>query len=646
MSKHQNQELSFWIDVLTSLRRTPSYREGIMLTKRDNETVCQVLILNVLILKDTAQEAGYRTNSNLKRWCNFAHSLEIQLFDEMQKSVLAAIRNHRGFCTYDEFKQRLSAFGPSQLGAFLAPVRDYLELFLEVASPSAFRILNQFFSFCARTSLEDVDFTPKMMADYYATENRLSDLVLPDQAILTMNSIVRKWLKGFKLQPLRPRHGPGSTAELPRTSQHMKFEKIRFDQRLLYLIKDTDVLTTLPSDPLPGLVRRAKVTFVKKNLSTMRTICKEPTSLMYYQEGCLDQIVKYIDRHPFLGARLQLDNQQSNRDLAWLGSIDGSYSTIDLSAASDSVSWELVKRVFAGTDYYKACLLTRSTSVLLPDGAVITPKKFAPMGSALCFPTECLIFLAACEYVAQQQGIRKPASYSVYGDDIAICPELTLPLIEFLGKIGFVVNSSKSFITGRFRESCGGEYFEGYDVTPIRIPRNYTGQKVTVRSPGLFRMLVDLCNQLHKRKMRLARAFLIKRLQQLPTELQPIFDDGTLGLISDQPTNYHLTSKEDINLQACFFAAGNVKSKYPSNRTEDDTLLFLWHSTAATKRYYPGQFPDPESTTVVQSGYPVVTLSSSRFPDEKGSKRLSDTRKYQESKNGIGTTVSVSLNES
>jgi hypothetical protein len=56
---------------------------------------------------------------------------------------------------------------------------------------------------------------------------------------------------------------------------------------------------------------------------------------------------------------------------------------------------------------------------------------------------------------------------SVFGDDIIIpvdSRELFFSLLEILD---FKVNASKSFWTGRFRESCGIDAFDGVDVTPV-----------------------------------------------------------------------------------------------------------------------------------------------------------------------------------
>jgi hypothetical protein len=41
--------------------------------------------------------------------------------------------------------------------------------------------------------------------------------------------------------------------------------------------------------------------------------------------------------------------------------------------------------------------------------------------------------------------------------------------LGILSSLGFKVNQSKTFGSGNFRESCGGEYFKGHDVTPTYL---------------------------------------------------------------------------------------------------------------------------------------------------------------------------------
>jgi hypothetical protein len=56
----------------------------------------------------------------------------------------------------------------------------------------------------------------------------------------------------------------------------------------------------------------------------------------------------------------------------------------------------------------------------------------------------------------------------VYGDDIIVPADYAASVIRSLEDFGLRVNADKSFWTGRFRESCGKEYFAGDDVSIVR----------------------------------------------------------------------------------------------------------------------------------------------------------------------------------
>jgi hypothetical protein len=168
--------------------------------------------------------------------------------------------------------------------------------------------------------------------------------------------------------------------------------------------------------------------------------------------------------------------------MARVGSLDGSYATIDLSDASDLVSYDLVRNIFkpiAPTflDYVEGC---RSETAKMPSGELVTLRKFASMGSAMCFPMEAMIFftLAMTAFfevdaspVSRKAIKRYSAKISVYGDDIIVPSRYATAVMDKLEAYGLRVNHSKSFTQGFFRESCGGDYYRGHDVTPVYIRR-------------------------------------------------------------------------------------------------------------------------------------------------------------------------------
>lgn len=215
---------------------------------------------------------------------------------------------------------------------------------------------------------------------------------------------------------------------------------------------------------LPGrltLVDSNKVTTVPKNYKTDRVIAIEPDWNMFFQKGVGELIRQRLQR---FGVLLP-DAQDKNRALARLGSWTGGLATLDLSNASDSISLGLCEALLPD-DWMRVVYDLRSPKGAVGKGTTVTYEKVSSMGNGFTFELETLLFYA----LACAAG-RKEDQYnvSVYGDDI-ICPTWAVDLtVSVLGEAGFTVNANKSFSEGPFRESCGGHYWRGEDVTPFYL---------------------------------------------------------------------------------------------------------------------------------------------------------------------------------
>jgi hypothetical protein len=202
----------------------------------------------------------------------------------------------------------------------------------------------------------------------------------------------------------------------------------------------------------------------------------------------------------------------------------------------------------------------------MPGGEILRTKKFAPMGSALCFPVECIIFAAIVEYAIDRAGDPpKRSLYCVYGDDIVVETEYAEGVISALEEFGFTVNRDKSFYTIthlNFRESCGGEFLFGDDVAPVRIPRRFRGIRPDkcLADAGHYEGLIDLANSL-RTVSPTARLMILQVLNHLPKWARPLYvaigEEG--GIESPQPTNYRNYIREFVDPQ--------VTSNIPYQRT-------------------------------------------------------------------------------
>lgn len=168
-------------------------------------------------------------------------------------------------------------------------------------------------------------------------------------------------------------------------------------------------------------------------------------------------------------AGLNIANLQSKHKLwAKRGSRTCRNVTADLSAASDSFTPALVNSLLP-RDWYNALKLGRVPYVSLGSGEqkeVLYSPSFMAMGIGYTFPTMTLCFYALLSSLQQLSGIQ--GNISVFGDDL-IYPRGLHPYVEILfTDLGFLLNSDKTFVKPPFRESCGGDYYDGVDVRPAR----------------------------------------------------------------------------------------------------------------------------------------------------------------------------------
>lgn len=205
-------------------------------------------------------------------------------------------------------------------------------------------------------------------------------------------------------------------------------------------------------------VESNRVVFVPKNWKTHRTIAAEPTHSLPLQLAVGTVITRALRRW-----KVDLRDQQKNQDLARRGSVDGSYATIDLSMASDTLALNAV-HLLLPIRWAELLVSLRSSFGRLPWGGSLRYEKFSSMGNGYTFPLESAIFAAAVRSI----GVK---DYAVYGDDIIVPTDSAETLIGLLQYLGFTVNIEKSYISrdSRFRESCGGDFYRGRLITPFYL---------------------------------------------------------------------------------------------------------------------------------------------------------------------------------
>jgi hypothetical protein len=358
-----------------------------------------------------------------------------------------------------------------------------------------------------------------------------------------------------------PKHGPGATADSLYGNQ--KFTQTTWPSRLepyfpygemvlpnwSYADQLDEVNFLEPGDEIP-----VKVISVPKTMKTPRIIAVEPTAMQYAQQGLLALFRDAIKLSFSLDSFIGLDDQTPNQRLARQGSSKGDLATLDLSEASDRVSFETVMHLLANHRHLTAAVkASRSRTARMPSGEVIPLAKFASMGSALCFPMEAAVFLTAV-FVGIEEDLGHPLTrrivqdfvgrVRIFGDDIIVPKDHVRSVISSLERFGLKVNVRKSFWKGKFRESCGKEYYDGKDVSIVRIRRVPPSSRRDVQE---IVSTVSLRNQLFTAGLEKS----VDRLDDKMLELLrhfPVIGEGSpvLGRLSWHPINMDVKTINSI----------------------------------------------------------------------------------------------------
>lgn len=222
-------------------------------------------------------------------------------------------------------------------------------------------------------------------------------------------------------------------------------------------------------------VEGSRLTTVPKNEDTERTIAIEPSGNMclqlaagMYLEGALRRI------------GLDIRNQQlKNKAMAKRGSEKGDVATLDLKSASDMISIDLVRALMPGS-WFDLLMKLRSPMITVPidgkdgnSGMQVELQMISTMGNGFTFPLMTLVLVALIYgYRCLHGGPSLYIDWSntcVFGDDIIIPVHEYSGFVDVLTKAGLIVNLDKSFSEGAFRESCGGDYLNGVDITPFYV---------------------------------------------------------------------------------------------------------------------------------------------------------------------------------
>lgn len=216
------------------------------------------------------------------------------------------------------------------------------------------------------------------------------------------------------------------------------------------------------------VVPGSKMSTVPKDRTKNRTICTEPILNMFYQLGMKTQLESVLlDRF-----NIDLSTMpEINKRLARSSSIDGSLATIDMKDASDSISVELCRHLLP-PKLFRLLMYIRSPRTHIGT-ELVDLAMISTMGNGFTFALMTLLFASLVRAIYNLSNITYAvgSNVGVFGDDIIIKTEHSSMLIDTLERVGLTVNLDKSFTSGPFRESCGGDYYRGQDVRGIYIKK-------------------------------------------------------------------------------------------------------------------------------------------------------------------------------
>lgn len=285
------------------------------------------------------------------------------------------------------------------------------------------------------------------------------------------------------------------------------------------------------------LVRGNRFTTVPKDSKKDRGIAVEPSINVFYQLAYGGEIRRRLRR-----VNVDLNNRQDvHREMARKGSLQGGFCTIDLSSASDTVCSNLVKLLLPEKWHVVLASLRSPFTVL--DGKWIKLEKFSSMGNGFTFELETLLF-QSLSFAVMALGGHLPDERSnlfVFGDDIIVPEAAASDVIAVLSFCGLSVNKAKTFTAGGFRESCGGDFFDGRAVRPFylkEIPDD--PHKWIAFANGLRRVVRDSKSGLTLHRTRR----LI--LNQIPNQIRALRGPESLGdgVIHDDESRWRSASLE------------------------------------------------------------------------------------------------------
>nr|UUW21139.1 MAG: RNA replicase beta chain [Sanya steitz-like virus 5] len=296
-------------------------------------------------------------------------------------------------------------------------------------------------------------------------------------------------MREFEVYEVSGRHGPGAVSDLKNGEDKYLFPS--WSRRLSSVFPPAVMMTHwgwaefgIPDSW--GSPAISKLIAVPKTYDKPRLIASEPTANMWCQQA----ILKWIRRNMTDVASTMIDfsSQEPSRVMALHASQGDALAiplaTIDLESASDRLLCSTVEKLFApNPSLLLALMASRSVGIR---SEVVSKQtsvmcKYAPQGNATTFPVQSLTYATmALSSLIVSWGLDRGSitkellldlgrHLRVFGDDIIIPVDAVMHFGILAKHMLLKVNVDKTHISGKFRESCGMDAYNGVNVTPLYL---------------------------------------------------------------------------------------------------------------------------------------------------------------------------------
>jgi len=266
-------------------------------------------------------------------------------------------------------------------------------------------------------------------------------------------------------------------------------------------------------------VTHLTLSLVPKKFDSLRAITPNTTIGNFRSKGLGVMIERRLRRARYDIRRLQ----QRHGVLARRASVRGDLVTCDQSLASDNITCLLTGTILP-PEWYEQLILGRIGLIQLPNGQIVETETIGMMGVGWTFPLQTLIFLSLLKAI-DRVFYRGGSIISAYGDDLIYSKRLHRYVEEIFPQLGLIINREKTFSDGKFRESCGYDFFAGVDVRPFQ-PKTETAPHVPriTYEAVLYKTINGLLRRWAHEEIPRTLSFLIDEIEQMSPVYRVPFD--------------------------------------------------------------------------------------------------------------------------